>query len=135
MEAALTLKTRGFARVIFEKSDVLGGQLNIADKPLMKEKLAAYKESLIYRTEHAGIEIRLNTKADVDTVKSIHPCELLYDQWEHNCSTNSRNRWKQCNDSRKEVLTGKKTPTGTVAVIGGRCDRNGNSRYISSQGT
>ena len=119
MEAALTLKTRGFAPVIFEKSDVLGGQLNIADKPLMKEKLAAYKESLIYRTEHAGIEIRLNTKADVDTVKSIHPCGVFIATGGTPIVPPIPGIDGSNVMTAEEVLTGKKTPTGTVAVIGG----------------
>ena len=37
MTAALTLKQREFEPVIFEKADTLGGQLNIADKPILKD--------------------------------------------------------------------------------------------------
>lgn len=73
MEAALTLKDRGFKPVIFEKENVLGGQLNLADKPVLKDKLGAYKNGLIARVENSGIEVKLGTKADKENVKAINP--------------------------------------------------------------
>nr|WP_297767277.1 NAD(P)/FAD-dependent oxidoreductase [uncultured Butyrivibrio sp.] len=73
MEAALTLKDRGFKPVIFEKENVLGGQLNLADKPVLKDKLGAYKKGLIARIENSGIEVKLGTEATVDNVKAISP--------------------------------------------------------------
>lgn len=117
--AALELHERGFKPVIFEKADCLGGQLNIADKPILKDKLGAYKDSLIARVKNAGIEVRLNTEATVDLVKTINPVGVFiatggtpivppipgFDQ--DNVMT------------AEDVLLGKKTPTGTVAVIGG----------------
>lgn len=73
MEAALVLKKRGFAPVIFEKSAQLGGQLNDAERPILKDKVSAYKNALICRVEKAGIEVRLNTEATVEMVKKIAP--------------------------------------------------------------
>lgn len=120
MEAALTLKSRGFAPVIFEKCDVLGGQLNLADKPVLKDKLGAYKDSLIARVKAAGIEVRLNCEADVDTVKSINPVGVFLTTG----GTPIVPAFDGVNGDNvitaEEFLSGAKTvKEGSVAVIGG----------------
>ncbi len=119
MVAALTLKERGFNPVIFEKAEVLGGQLNIADKPILKEKLAAYKDSLITRIEKAGIDVRLGTEADVETVKAIDPAGVFIATGGTPAIPPIPGIDKPFVMTAEEVLTGRKTPTGKVAVIGG----------------
>ncbi|MCL2818926.1 MAG: NAD(P)-binding protein, partial [Actinomycetia bacterium] len=57
IEAALALEERGFAPVIFEKGDRLGGALNIADKGIGKSFITAYIDFLIEEVERSGIEV------------------------------------------------------------------------------
>lgn len=119
MQAALTLKERGFAPVIFEKDDKLGGQLNVADKPILKEKLKAYKESLIYRVEHSDIELRLNTEGTVDEVKKLDPTGVFIATGGTPIVPPIPGLDKENVMTAEDVLLGRKVPSGTVAVIGG----------------
>lgn len=119
MQAALTLRQRGYVPVIFEKSDCLGGQLNIADKPVLKEKLAAYKESLIYRVENAGIEVRYHTEATVDIVKELNPAGVFVATGGNAIVPPLPGIDQDHVMTAEDVLTGVKNAEGKVAVIGG----------------
>lgn len=119
MQAALTLKDRGYAPVIFEKEAQLGGQLNVADKPILKEKLQAYKESLIYRVEHSDIDVRLNTAASIAEVKKLDPAGVFIATGGTPLVPAIPGLDKENVMTAEDVLLGKKTPNGTVAVIGG----------------
>lgn len=134
MYAALELKERGFEPVIFEKSDKLGGQLNLAERPIMKEKLGAYKDSLVHRTEHAGIEIRLNTEADVETVKAINPAGVFVAAGGTPIIPNLPGIDSENVMTAEDVLTGKKDPKGKVAVIGGGITGMETAETIASKG-
>lgn len=119
MTAALTLKKRGFEPVIFEKSDVLGGQLNIADKPILKDKLGAYKDSMIARINKSGIEVKLGTAATVEAVKAIDPAGVFIATGGTPIVPPIPGLDQDNVMTAEDVLLGRKTPTGTVAVIGG----------------
>ncbi|MCR4797858.1 MAG: FAD-dependent oxidoreductase [Lachnospiraceae bacterium] len=120
MQAALTLSERGFAPVLFEKEDRLGGQLNVAEKPLLKEKLGAYKDSLIARiTKDENIEVRLSAEADVESIKAIDPVGVFL-------ATGGTPIIPQIPGidganvmTAEDVLLGRKEAKGKVAVIGG----------------
>lgn len=120
MQAALTLSERGFAPVLFEKEDHLGGQLNVAEKPLLKEKLGAYKESLIARiNKDANIEVRLSCPATLENVKELNPVGVFIATGGTPIVPNIPGIDGANVMSAEDVLLGKKTPTGKVAVIGG----------------
>lgn len=119
IKAALTLKERGYAPVIFEALDKLGGQLNTADKPILKEKLAAYKKSLITQVEKAGIEVRLNTRADVEMIKAIKPAGVFLATGGSPIIPKLPGIDGSNVMTAEEVLLGKKNPSGNIAVIGG----------------
>lgn len=71
MQAAAVLAKRGFKPVLFEKSSVLGGSMNLADKPphktLITELIQAQEEEL----KKLNVEIRLNTEATPDICREI----------------------------------------------------------------
>lgn len=73
IEAALTLKERGFAPVLFDDGTRMGGTLNIADQGYGKEKITRYVDSLIAQVKHAGIALRLHEPATPELVQSLHP--------------------------------------------------------------
>lgn len=73
MQAALVLAERNFKVVLFEKGEKLGGTLNVADKPLLKDKITTLVENMSNQIAHQNIEVRLNTKATPEMVKELSP--------------------------------------------------------------
>lgn len=134
MMAALTLKERNYRPIIFEKADCLGGQLNVADKPILKDKLAAYKNSLIYRVEHAGIEIHLNTCADVAMVKALNPAGVFIATGGTPIIPELPGVHSPNVMTAEDVLTKKCTPVGSVAVIGGGVTGMETAETLASNG-
>ena len=63
MKAALTAEQRGHRVTLFEKADVLGGQLIHADYPSFKWPLKKYKDYLIGQLRKSAVDIRLQTEA------------------------------------------------------------------------
>jgi NADPH-dependent 2,4-dienoyl-CoA reductase/sulfur reductase-like enzyme len=70
LTAALTAVRRGHSVTLFEKSGSLGGKLNFADHVSFKYPLANYKNRLLRRAEKEIADIRLNTEARPEDVKS-----------------------------------------------------------------
>lgn len=77
MQAAGVLARRGFAPVLFEASDALGGAMNQADKPPHKEMISEFIETQKAELEALGVEVRLNTEATVEAVKALHPYGVM----------------------------------------------------------
>lgn len=73
MQAAMVLARRGFKPVLFEKSDKLGGTMNIACLPPHKELLGDLISTLIAQLKEENVEVRLNTEATVDAIKALDP--------------------------------------------------------------
>ncbi len=69
MCCALNLQKRGHTPVIFESSDSLGGAIKHAEYADFKWTLKEYKDFLIYQVHKNGIEVRLNTKADPQSIQ------------------------------------------------------------------
>lgn len=77
LEAARMAAVRGFRPVVFEKSDRIGGQLNLADKPPKKDKidwLIDYYREMIKKYD---IDVRLNTEATVDLISAEDPYRVI----------------------------------------------------------
>ncbi len=120
MQAALTLSERGFKPVLFEKEDHLGGQLNVADKPLLKDKLGAYKASMIARvTKDENIEVRLSCAADAAAVKAVDPVGVFIATGGTPIVPKLPGIDGANVMSAEDVLLGRKEAKGRVAVIGG----------------
>lgn len=63
MKAALTAAERGHQVTLFEKSDVLGGQLTLAAVPPGREEFWTAVEDLDVQLDNAGVELFLETEA------------------------------------------------------------------------
>ncbi|MFC1995777.1 FAD-dependent oxidoreductase [Chloroflexota bacterium] len=77
MEAARVAALRGHDVTIFEKSDKLGGLLNVASVPEFKQPLRGlirYQES---QAKKAGVKMELGKEATVDNVKSFAPDAVI----------------------------------------------------------
>lgn len=70
MEAAAVLAKRGFKVTLYEASDRLGGTVNLAAVPPNKGMLKEFVETQEAELKKLGVEVRLNTCADADTVKA-----------------------------------------------------------------
>ena len=58
-KAALTAYERGHQVILFEKTDVLGGQLSCSEFDKSKQDLKRYKDYLITQIHKSSIEVRL----------------------------------------------------------------------------
>ncbi|MGI5970249.1 MAG: FAD-dependent oxidoreductase [Oscillospiraceae bacterium] len=66
MEAAIECAKRGHSVTLFEKSDRLGGQLNLAEMPSFKYYITDFKDFLIYQVKKHGVDVKLKTRATAD---------------------------------------------------------------------
>lgn len=73
MEAARIARTRGHSVVLFEKSTVTGGQLNIAKLAAKRADYDGIARWLEIQLKKLGVELRLGTEATVETVLAEKP--------------------------------------------------------------
>ena len=73
LESARILAERQFKPVIFEKANQLGGALQLANKPLHKEKIDWLIDNMSYQVKKANVEIRMNTEATIADIKALNP--------------------------------------------------------------
>lgn len=69
MQASVVLAKRGFKPVLFEKAEVLGGSLNLANKPPHKELVTELIKTMSKELELAGVDVRLGVEATPEIVK------------------------------------------------------------------
>lgn len=77
LEAAVTLKQRGFTPIVFEKETRLGGNINIAKKPPHKGKFdwaVGYYENMV---KALNIDVRLGKEARADDILALKPYAVL----------------------------------------------------------
>lgn len=77
LTAAEFLGKRGFKPIVLEKQAQAGGQLQLADKPPLKDKIDWCVEDLVTACEKNGAEIRYNTSADEDTIAELDPYAVV----------------------------------------------------------
>lgn len=119
MEAARVLALRGFAPVVFEQSDKLGGALNVADRAELREKLTHLVETMSVQLERLGVEVRLGTKATPEALAELAPAGVLLA-----CGAKPKDPHIPGEDEANvctadDVLTGACVPSGNVVIVGG----------------
>jgi pyruvate/2-oxoglutarate dehydrogenase complex dihydrolipoamide dehydrogenase (E3) component len=70
METALLVAGRGHDVTLYEKSDSLGGLLNISNYPAFKWTLKAFKNYLVSQIKKSSVKVNLNTEATAEALKS-----------------------------------------------------------------
>jgi len=73
LEAARVAALRGHEVSLYEKSDRLGGQLNLALIPPLKQELASWVQYLVTQVKKAGIHLNLNTEVTPEVVSQVKP--------------------------------------------------------------
>ena len=116
MEAARVLAERKFKVVLFEKSEKLGGTLNIADKPAFKDKLTRLAETMTIQLEKLGVEVRLGAEATVEMVQAIDPVGVIVACGARPVVPPLPGVEQAC--LAEDVILGKVQRQGEVAVIG-----------------
>jgi pyruvate/2-oxoglutarate dehydrogenase complex dihydrolipoamide dehydrogenase (E3) component len=77
MYAALTAAERGHDVVLCEKGDKLGGLLWFTEKDTHKESLLRFRDSLVARCKHNGVDIRLNTEVTREMIEEMKPDAVI----------------------------------------------------------
>ena len=77
MEAARVAALRGHDVTLYEKSDRLGGQLNLACMPPTKQELAETVIWLSRQVHQAGVKIKLNTELTLEETSLNRPDVLI----------------------------------------------------------
>lgn len=73
LEAAIILKQRGHKPILCEQSNRIGGSFFLAGVAPRKKEMQDAVLAMEKKAEKLGVDIRLNTKVDVDLVKQIRP--------------------------------------------------------------
>ena len=77
MQAAITLAKRGFSVDLLEEKDYLGGMAYLATVPPHKTMVAEFIKTLTADMKEYKVNVQLNTKADLDTVKALNPYAVV----------------------------------------------------------
>ncbi|WP_101772257.1 NAD(P)/FAD-dependent oxidoreductase [Peptostreptococcus faecalis] len=77
LESARVLAERRFKPILFELTDVLGGNVAIGKNPPGKEKLGWFIDYLKTELDRLGVDIRMNTKVDIDKIEKLNPYAII----------------------------------------------------------
>lgn len=78
LEAALTAARRGHNVTLWEKEDVLGGQLRLAGAPPGRETFREYICFMERQVRRAGVNVVLNKSATIDSISESSPDTIIY---------------------------------------------------------
>ncbi len=136
MKAAVTAAARGHRVTLFEKSDALGGQLNLAAVPPGREEFWTAIEDLESQLEEEGVEVLLETEADAEMLAAGGFDSIIV-------ATGGRPALPPIPGidlphvvAAWDVLEGKADPTGErVVIVGGGAVGAETAMYVGSMGT
>lgn len=117
VEAARIAAIRGHRVDLFEKSNEIGGQMNLACKPPYKQHLGLMKPYLERQLEITGVNVHLGTEATKENILAMNPDVVI-------CATGVNPASIKFNGSDRainavDVLAGAKTGKNVVVIGGG----------------
>ncbi len=77
LSAAATAAGFGHEVALYEKSGVLGGQLNLAGALDERKEFLALKDALIHKARLAGVKMHVGTQADEDLIEQYNPDAVI----------------------------------------------------------
>jgi 2,4-dienoyl-CoA reductase-like NADH-dependent reductase (Old Yellow Enzyme family)/thioredoxin reductase len=119
MEAAIILKQRGHNPVLFEASNILGGQFLTAGCAPGKEEMREAAESRGRQAKKAGIDIRFSTPATESALDKVKPEAVIVAIGASPAKLNLPGMELPKVLFFTDVLHGRKKVKGEVTVIGG----------------
>lgn len=119
-EAAIVAARRGCRVYLYEREERLGGQWALATVPPGKEDLGSFAAWQARELVRAGVTVRTGSQLTGEDLASIGPKAVIV-------ATGSRTTWLPISGLResplavdvRDVLSGKASPRGHVAVLGG----------------
>lgn len=119
MEAARVLALRGYKVTLFEKSDRLGGTLNLACKPRFKGQIAKLIATMTADLEELAVDVRLNTEATPELVGACNPVGVFLASGAEPILPGRIPGIDQAHVCTAEaVIAGRADPAGRIALIG-----------------
>ena len=116
LSAALTLDERGHRVVLFERSDCVGGQMNLARRVPGKEEFHGLVAWFEGRLRQSGVDLRLNTAADAEVLAGFDAVVIATGVRPRDPGIPTDPRAHVV--SYADVLAGHVVPGARVAVIG-----------------
>jgi 2,4-dienoyl-CoA reductase-like NADH-dependent reductase (Old Yellow Enzyme family)/thioredoxin reductase len=115
LEAARITALRGHSVSLFEASDRLGGQLNLANASMTRRQIWGVADWLISEVKRLGVDIQLNTFVDASDITPLAPDVILIatggypDTPKFEGSTLTTSSW--------DVISGEARLTGDIALF------------------
>lgn len=119
IQAALTLRERGFAPILFDENAEPGGALNIADKGYGKDKITRLTQSLHTQMQKAGIVLRLGERATAQSLDALKPAGVFFACGAEPFLPPVEGIYGKQVVTAESVLLGQTDPANRVVVIGG----------------
>ena len=119
MEAAMTAALRGHKVTLYDKGNELGGKLLIASIPPYKGELQTLVMSLAARARKAGVEVKLTSDVGPATIEKENPDVLIMATGSSSLVPNIPGVAGPNVVLAEEVLTGAKTVSGNILIVGG----------------
>ena len=131
VEAARIAALRGHTVDLYEASDEIGGQINLADKPPFKDHFKLLKPYLERQLELTGVSVHLGTQVSKDDILSMNADTVV-------CATGSKPVMLRIDGAErgvfaKDVLAGAETGKNAV-VIGGGSTGSETAELLGKQG-
>ncbi len=135
MEAARTLKLKGYDVTIFEKENKLGGQLHLVTDPTYRKKMTWHINYLINEMKRLNVDVRINTEATAKVIIAMNPYAVLL-------ATGGRPRLPQVEGidldhiyTYEDIkLQGKEFKNNKITVVGSGMTCHGTTRRLAEAG-
>ncbi|MFH1088156.1 MAG: FAD-dependent oxidoreductase, partial [Chloroflexota bacterium] len=134
MEAARTLAERGHQVTLYERSDSLGGQWNIASGQELKDSYRSVGERLTRGLKEAGVKVALNTEVTARLVEGERPDAVVVAAGAVPRAPDVPGCAGKNVVQAVDVLTGKVKAGKTVVVVGGRLVGMETAIFLAKQG-
>ncbi len=134
LEAARVARERGHRVILFEREGETGGQGRLAMAPPKKDRFGEILRYLRHRTAALGVEFRLNSNADVETVLKEKPDAVILATGARPLIPEIPGIKEQKVPTAWEVLQGKVKPGKRVAIIGGGLTGCETAEFLAEKG-
>jgi len=134
MEAAAVAAQRGYRVTLWEHTDRLGGQLNLAVVPPGKQDLANYLEYQQHRMSNLGVEVELREAATADTVAALSADVVIVAVGARPLVPDIKGRDRRPTVTFDDCLSGKVALGPRVIVVGGGFVGCETADFLAEQG-